>query len=91
MKCSLSFSENPSLGDLLIEAHGHIQQYFPISSYRLELLSDPEYDHDEFVALIETELTVDKAMNKLELFDHNWWLDNIQQAKTKLHFNLAFL
>ena len=83
--------ENSSLGDLLIEEHGHIRQYFPTSSYHLELYSDPEFDHDALVVLIETELTVDEAMNKLELFDQNCWLDNIEKAATKLHFNLAYL
>ena len=84
-------SANPVLGELLIEAYGHIQQYFPTSPYRLELYQDPEYDYDELVVLIETKLDIDEAMDKIHQFDQNWWLDNIQKAETKLHFNLAYL
>jgi len=82
----LGFLErHPFLVSLLLEAYGQIGNYFPGSQIFLEVLTDPEAFNDyQLIASIATNLGPDEAIDMLEQFDENWWLDALDRAQGKL-------
>jgi len=72
------------LDRLLMEAYEHIHAYFADSESRLELITDPELGYQQLLVTVVTPSTVDEAMNKLDLFRNDWWLDNLWRANEKL-------
>jgi hypothetical protein len=85
--------DNPFLILLLLEAYGQIERYFgPYPQVFLEVVTDPEAPDDrELFALIYTGLTPDEALDGLDRFDRNWWLDASQTAQGKLCIDVEFL
>jgi hypothetical protein len=75
---------NPELRQLLGDAYAQIQRYFPKTQCRLQFYIDPETGHEQLVLLIETDLNFEVVMNLLDQFRHDWWLDNLHRAESKL-------
>lgn len=75
----------PFLASLLINAYEKVLSYFPAPQLFLDVISDPEASDDRRLALyIATNLTPREAVEKLEQFDEDWWLDAIDGARGKL-------
>lgn len=85
----LEFLEkHPFLVPLLLEAPARIRQYFPDSPLFLQYVPDPESDDEKLVAYIATNLAPEEAIDTLEQFDDNWWVDVEERAQDKMFFNL---
>ena len=83
--------KNRYLLSILEEALDIIPKYFAKEELLLEVMQDPEEDWVDLALSIQTELDVDKAMEKLDKMDDEWWLSNIQKAKGKLCIRLDFV
>jgi hypothetical protein len=88
----LAFLErHPFLVSLLLEAYGEIGNYFSDSPIFLEVVTDPEaFDDHQLAVSIATNLDPDEAIDTLEQFDENWWLDALDQAQGKLCIDVEF-
>lgn len=83
--------ENPHLIELLLEAYSKIGHHFPGSPIFLEVAFDPEVgDRGELVASIATKLKPKEAIEKLNQFDDDWWLDASDVSGGKLSIGLEF-
>lgn len=84
---------HPFLVPLLLEAYAKIGRYFePYHEVFLEVISDPEATNDrQLFAFIGTRLSPDQALDSLERFDEEWWLDVLDQAQGKLCIDVEFL
>lgn len=85
--------DNPFLILLLLEAYGQIERYFePYPQVFLEVVTDPEASDDhELFALIYTSLTPNEALDRLDRFDRDWWLDASRISQGKLCIDVGFL
>ena len=83
----------PFLAPLLVEAHDKIQEYFgPQSEVVLEVVTDPEADDErELFAFIQTNLTPEEVVNKLNRLDQEWWLDASVRSEGKLCIHTEFV
>ncbi len=83
--------EHSSLVSLLGEIPGKLQNYFPKEPLFLEVIADPEaVNNAQLVVFVSTCLGPDEAMERLERFDNDWWLDALDRADGKLGVTLAF-
>jgi len=83
----------PFLVPLLLEAYSKFWNYFgPHPRVFLEVVTDPEAPDDrELFALVCTSLTPDEALDRLDQFDRDWWLDASYTAQGKLCIDVEFL
>jgi len=83
---------HPFLVPLLVEAHDKIGEYFgPQPEVVLEIVTDPEVDDDrELFAFIQTGLSPEQALDKLERLDDDWWLDAADRSEGKLCLHVEF-
>jgi hypothetical protein len=74
--------KHPYLVPLLIDVHQVVPRYFPNRTrICLQLLTDrDDGDHVDFFAIIETDLSEDKALQALDKFDDEWWLATAVQG-----------
>jgi hypothetical protein len=81
------------LADLLIEAYPLIEKHFGLGTeVVLEVFVDPE--EEDFVELfgnIRTSLSPEAALEQLDKFDEEWFLDQIEKTDGKLNFNIEFI
>ncbi len=76
---------------ILTEAYPVIQRYFgPDAPVRIEVSTDPEEGYQELVAWIQTHLPPEKAVDALDRFDWEWWLNVSLDAKGKLCFDVGY-
>ena len=85
--------KNPSLVDLLLEIPAQIRKYFGdeqklILSFWLDP-EDPTWHHVQ--VLVPTKFEADKSREKMDKFDWEWWLDNMQRADSKLSISMEFV
>ena len=85
--------DNPFLIQLLLEAYGQIGRHFrPYPQVFLETVTDPETPDDrELFALICTSLTPEEALDVLDRFDRDWWLDKSHTAQGNLCIDIEFV
>jgi len=84
-------NRNPFLAPLLLEASEKAKHFFPGSQLSLEVVSDFETDDSsQLLASITTHLPVDTALDKLNEFDANWWLETAGLANGKLCIDVEF-
>lgn len=84
-------NRNPFLAPLLLEASGKVRHFFPGSQLSLEVVSDFETDDSsQLLASITTHLPVGTALDKLNEFDANWWLEAAGLANGKLCIDVEF-
>ncbi len=88
----LGFLEKyPFLAPLLLEAYDRIRTYFPDSLIFLEVVADPEANGDyQLVASVAVDLDPDEALENLEQFDEDWWLDALDRAQGMLCIDVEF-
>ena len=89
-----SFLENhPFLVTLLLEAYSKIETYFPeYPQVSLEVIIDPEVPDDiQLVASIRVNLSPEEALERLDSFDRQWWLQSMDRAKGELCIDVEFL
>jgi hypothetical protein len=84
---------HPEVIETLIEARPRLEEHFgPQVKVSLELVSDPEADATEqLFAYIVTSLPVDEGINRLDAFDEDWFLHQIDRVAGRLNFNLEFV
>lgn len=71
---------------LLAEAHARIPRYFPEPlCVRLQLLPDrDDGDHADLFAIINSGLPEDRALQLLDRFDEDWWLEAAVRGRGRL-------
>lgn len=87
------FLQNHSnLIDVILEAYLQIRKYFPAEKLRLKLFSDPESPQWEklVLSIFANPESVDEALNQLEEFDENWWIDASSGVAVNLCIHLDF-
>lgn len=91
-KVSQFLEKFPFLVTLLVEAYSKFGNYFgPYPRVFLEVVTDPEaLDDHELFALIYTSLTPDEALDRLDWFDREWWLDASHKAQGKICIDVEF-
>jgi len=84
---------HPQIVEILLEAEAHLQKHFgPDSQIELAVVSDPEVEGEEqLFAYILTSLPVDEALARLDRFDEEWFLDQLDRTLGRLNFNLEFV
>jgi hypothetical protein len=82
----------PFLVPLLEEAHSKIEDYFgPRTQVRLEVVSDREaHGLIEMFGYIAVPFTPETAGERLQQFDREWFLGQIDRAKGLLTFDVEF-
>ncbi len=84
--------KNPSLISILKEIYANILRYFPQSQIRLNIFSDPDITgSDELAATVITSMSPEEALEKLNQFDENWWLDAMSSINGKISINVEFI
>lgn len=84
--------EQPVLLPLLLEVPKRVKQYFgALTEVWLEVVSDPEYpNNNQLIAFITTELEPEKAVEKLNQMDEEWWLEVSDNGLGQLEFLLRY-
>ena len=83
--------KNPNLAGLLLEAYSELSRFFGSNpTVKLAVTIDPEEGFRELFAYVKTTAPVGEAIDKLDAFDAEWFLDNLYRAENKLNFNLEF-
>lgn len=89
---NMFLGNNPGIKPFLIKISENVFNFFPNHSLSLEFI--PDYDSDiqpQLAVMIETRLSVDEALNKLDDFDENWWLDIDSSDKEKVFVALEYI
>lgn len=84
-------NKHPQLLEFLLESYQQLRRYFGSeSSFGLEVVHDPEINrpNDFLFVYIRTSLDVDEAMGRLDRFDDDWYLDQIDSFGALVNFNL---
>ena len=84
-------SKNPALMPLLVRGAECIREYFPHAELILEFMADPEVPGaEQLLILIQTDFSVDEALDRLDLVDEDWWFGASHQAYGKLCVDVEF-
>lgn len=75
---------------LIFEATGEIQKDFPDSLLFLDLDIDPDGTYDQLVISIETTLSAEQALARLNRIQQRWWLDALDHTKGHLGISLTY-
>jgi hypothetical protein len=84
--------KNKDLISFLKEAAREIRKVFSDDTeIRLELIKDPEISDDiELFATILTDLSVEKALKKVNDIEDNWFLDKLELAQGRFNFDVSW-
>jgi hypothetical protein len=84
--------KNKDLISFLKEAAREISKVFSNDTeIRLELIKDPEISDDiELFATILTDLSVEKALKKVNDIEDNWFLDKLELAQGRFNFDVSW-
>ena len=84
--------KHKDIADLVLEAHAKIRDFFTSETLLLELISDISIEGgEELFVYIQTHLSVEEAVEKMNDFDEQWFLDQLSRTKGLFNFNLRFL
>jgi hypothetical protein len=84
--------KHKDIADLVLEAHAKIRDFFTSETLLLELISDINIEGgEELFVYIQTYLSVEEAVEKINDFDEQWFLDQLNRTKGLFNFNLRFL
>jgi hypothetical protein len=84
-----TFLENhPFLAQMLIDLHGQLEHFFPWSNMILDISADPEGNY--LVVYVVTDTTAQEAIERLDRFDDQYWIDHRHRAQGKLIVNIEF-
>ena len=79
--------------DVVFESFSEISKYFQEHTPRLSMVYDPENSDpssSELAVNIQTSLEPLEALQKLDEFDENWWLDNVAEVDGAICFRLEY-
>lgn len=91
--CDAYLAAHPQVADFLQTGYGQLRRFFaPEASFVLEVVRDPEdsVPSDFLFVNIRTALPVDDAMARLDQFDEDWYLDQVDTFGDLVNFNLEF-
>ena len=84
--------KHKDLANLLLDACTKIRDFFTSETLLLELISDTSIEGgEELFVYIQTYLSVEEAVEKINDFDEQWFLDQLSRTKGLFNFNLRFL
>ncbi len=85
--------KHPHLIEVLLEGRSATSIIFGRDAdVALEIVSDPELDnHQQLFAYIITSLPVEEAIVCLDLFDENWFLQQLDQVEELFNYNLELV
>lgn len=86
-------TNHPSLHKPLEEAHERICKYFgPDTRIVLDAIKDSEMDNNErLFAFVQTELSADDALDRLDELYEQWWLDRLSTIQPKMSIDVEFV
>jgi len=76
--------DNEYLNPLLSDAYNNLQSYFPGSTIFMEV------EHGELVISVGTKLPPEQAIENLDKFDEEWWLDACIDSRAKLCITVEY-
>lgn len=83
--------EEPSAAKLLSEAYERIREYFPASEIFIEVIADPEASGEkELVVSIVTDMSPREAIERLDAFDDDWWLEASDISKADICIKVEY-
>jgi hypothetical protein len=83
--------EFPSDFELLKNVRYQIRRYFPGASTKVEIENDPEImDRSQLITYIETTLSPEEAIDRLDRLACDWWLDAKKDSAGKIAIDLVF-
>lgn len=88
------FEQYPEITTKLFEARENILKFFPNHSFALELMADLENENEDdsqLILYIQTTLSPDEAIERLDKFDDEWWLDVDIAVQEKVCLTLEYL
>jgi hypothetical protein len=91
--CDAYFAAHPQVADFLQASYGQLRRFFgPEASLVLEVVRDPEASvpSDFLFVNIRTSMPVDDALARLDQFDEDWYLDQVDTFGDLVNFNLEF-
>ena len=81
--------EYPFLIPLLEEARGYLAKHFgPDAPVRIDPASDITGEDRSLFARVATDLPPRQALDRLNDFDEEWWLDALSASRNLLHFDV---
>ena len=84
--------KHQDIANLVLEAYNKIRDFFTSETLLLELISDISIEGgEELFVYIQTRLSVEEAVEKMNDFDEQWFLDQLSRTKGLFNFNLRFL
>lgn len=84
--------KHKDIANLVLEAYTKIRDFFTSETLLLELISDISIEGgEELFVYIQTHLSVEEAVEKINDFDEQWFLDQLSRTKGLFNFNLRFL
>jgi len=85
--------EHIEIVPILQEARTIIKNYFNKSSLVLEVVTDPEEEKDSRILFIyiQTNLSPNDALSKLEKLDEDWWLDVSKEIGELMCLHVEYL
>lgn len=83
----------PSLYSLLTDVHDKVHEYFSLDAYAiLDVVQDSEVDDAErLFVFIQTDLSADEALDRLDELYEQWWLDALSAVWPKLSIDVEFI
>jgi hypothetical protein len=82
---------NPQIEEILIEASGEINRYFPDSQPILKHFSDPETTGEQHLIIsIPTIYSPKETLTRLDQLEDEWWVENVYRAEGKVSINVEF-
>jgi hypothetical protein len=86
-------SDHPGVAQIVIEARPHILNAFgQTSQVRMLMVKDPEISNfEELIAYIITDLSVNQALDSLDRFDNQWFLNQLDRLDGNFSFNLGIV
>jgi hypothetical protein len=79
----------PFLVPLLLEARGRLAAHFgPDAPVRIDLACDPEGVDRSLFARVLTDLEPEDALDRLDAFGEDWWLEAGRASHNLLHFDV---
>jgi hypothetical protein len=87
----LFLTEHPEIIPTVNESFYKIKEYFSENiNLTLEIFTDPESSQKSLLLRIFSKLSVEDAMEKLETFDRNWFLDKYLSSDNLFSITLDF-
>jgi hypothetical protein len=85
-------AQYPFIVHVLADAYSKIGSYFPQSPLSLEVMGGVEQGEEaQMVMFIGTSTTPDEALQTLNKFDDEWWLDVMDLVDGRLTITVEFI